>query len=62
MTRGGDDDIEGGLRIFFDTPKGGSEKNSLARKGRGGGGFENLYTSKPTRHHHTDQMIFNSTL
>ena len=34
MTRGeGDEDIEGGLRKFLDTQKGGSE---------------NLYTSKPT--------------
>ena len=33
MTRGGDEDIEGRLRKFLDTRKGGSE---------------NLYTSKPT--------------
>ena len=26
MTRGGDEDIEGGLRKFLDTRKGGSEK------------------------------------
>ena len=39
MTKG---EIEGGLRKFLDTPKGGSEKIS------GGGGAENLYTSKPT--------------
>ena len=44
MTRGGgDDDIEGGLRKFLNIRKGGSEKNR-----GGGGGFENLYTSKPT--------------
>ena len=43
MTRGGDEDIKGGLRKFLDTRKGGSEKI------RGGGrGSENLYTSKPT--------------
>ena len=41
MTRG-DEDIEGGLSKFLDTRKGGSEKI------RGGGGSENLYTSKPT--------------
>ena len=40
MTRGGDEDIEGGLRKFLDTRKGGSEKIR--------GGSENLYTSKPT--------------
>ena len=41
MTRGGDEDIEGGgLRIFFDTQKGGSEKIR--------GDSENLYASKPT--------------
>ena len=39
MTRGGDGDIEGGLRKFLDTQKGGSEK---IREGS-----ENLYTSKP---------------
>ena len=27
MTRGGDEDIEGGLRKFLDTRRGGSEKN-----------------------------------
>ena len=43
MTRGGDEDIEGGeLRKFLDTRKGGSEKI------RGGGGSKNLYTSRPT--------------
>ena len=36
----GDEDIEGGLRKFLDTRKGGSEKTR--------GGSENLYTSKPT--------------
>ena len=40
MTRGGED-IEGGLRKFLDTRKGGSEKIR-------GGDSENLYTSKPT--------------
>ena len=40
MTRGGDEDIEGGLRKILDTRKGGSEK---IREGS-----ENLYTSKPT--------------
>ena len=40
MTRG-DEDIEGGLRKFLDTRKGGSEK--IRR-----GGSENLYSSKPT--------------
>ena len=40
MTRGGDEDIEGGLRKFFDTRRGGSEKNVTL----GGGGSENLYT------------------
>ena len=40
MTREGDEDIEGGLRKFLDTRKGGSEKTR--------GGSENLYTSKPT--------------
>ena len=34
--------LRGGLRKFLDNRKGGSEKN------RGGGGSENLYTSKPT--------------
>ena len=42
MTRG-DEDIEGGLQTFLDTRKGGSEKIV----GLGGGGSENLYTSKP---------------
>ena len=42
MTRRGEgnEDIEGGLRKFLDTLKVGSEKIR--------GGFENLYTSKPT--------------
>ena len=41
MTRGGGgEDIEGGLRKFLDTQKGGSEKMEE--------GSENLYTSKPT--------------
>ena len=40
MTRGGGEDIEGGLQKFLDTRKGGSEKIR--------GGSENLYTSKPT--------------
>ena len=40
MTRG-DEDIEGELRKFLDTRKGGSEKI-------GEGGSENLHTSKPT--------------
>ena len=45
MTRGGgDEDIEGGLRKFLDTGRGGSEKIVAL----GGGGSENLYTSKPT--------------
>ena len=39
MTRG-DEDIEGGLRKFLDTRKGGSEKIR--------GGSENLCISKPT--------------
>ena len=39
MTRGGDEDIEGGLRKFFDTRKGGSEKIR--------GGSENLCTLNP---------------
>ena len=43
MTRGGDEDIEGGLRKFLDTRRGGSEKIVAL-----GGGSENLYTSKPT--------------
>ena len=43
MTRGKDEDIEGGLQKFLDTRKGGSEKIR-----GGGGGSENLYTSKPT--------------
>ena len=34
--------MEGGLRKFLDTQKGGSEKI------RGGGGSKNVYTSKPT--------------
>ena len=44
MTRGGggDEDIEGGLRKFLGTRKGGFEKI------RGGGGSKNLYTSEPT--------------
>ena len=42
MTRGRDEDIERGLPKFLDTRKGSSEKI------RGGGGSENLYTSKPT--------------
>ena len=46
MTRGGDEDIEGGLRKFLDTRRGGSEK--MVALGGGGGGSENLYTSKPT--------------
>ena len=37
MTRGGDEDIEGGLGKFLDTRKGGSEKIR-------GGGSKNLYT------------------
>ena len=40
MTRGGDEDIEGGLRKFLDTRKGGSEK--IRR------GSANLYSLKPT--------------
>ena len=40
MTRG-DKDIDGRLRKFLDTRKGGSEKI------RGGGGSENLYTLNP---------------
>ena len=40
MTRGGDEDIEGGLQKFLDTRKGGPEKIR--------GGSKNLYTSKPT--------------
>ena len=41
MTKGGgDEDIEGGLRKFLDTRKGGSEKIR--------GGSKNLHTSKPT--------------
>ena len=40
MTRKGDEDIEGGLRKFLDTRKGGSEKVSW--------GYKNLYTSKLT--------------
>ena len=40
MTRG-DKDIEGGLRKFLDTRKGGSEKIR-------GEGSENLHTFKPT--------------
>ena len=39
MTRGGDEDIEGGLQKFLDTRKRGSEKIR--------GGSKNLYTSKP---------------
>ena len=42
MTRGGDEDIDGGLRKFLDTRKGGSEKIR-----GGGGGSENLYTLNP---------------
>ena len=38
--QGGDEDIEGELQKFLDTRKGGSEKFR--------GGYENLYTSKPT--------------
>ena len=41
MTRGGHEDIEGGLRKFLGTRKGGSEKI------RGGGGSENLHTLNP---------------
>ena len=41
MTRW-DEDIEGGLRKYLDTQKGGSGKI------RGGGGSENLYPSKET--------------
>ena len=42
MTRGGgNENIEGGLRKFLDTWKGGSEKI------RGGGGSKNLYTLNP---------------
>ena len=47
MTRGGgggDEDIEGGAPKIFRHPKGGSEKIVAL----GGGGSENLYTSKPT--------------
>ena len=41
MTKGVDEDIEGGgLQKFLDTRKGGPEKIR--------GGSENLYTSKPT--------------
>ena len=40
MTRGEDEDIEGVLRKFFDTRKGGFEKIR--------GGSENLYASKLT--------------
>ena len=39
MTRGGDEDIEGGLRKFLDTRKGGCGKIR--------GGSENLYTLNP---------------
>ena len=45
MTRG-DEDIEGGLRKSLDTRKGGPEK--IVGLGLGGGGSENLYTSKQT--------------
>ena len=46
MTRGGgDEDIEGGLRKFLDARRGGYEK--IVALG-GGGGSENLYTSKST--------------
>ena len=44
MTRGWDEDIEGGLQKLVDTRKGDSEKIV----GLGGGGSENLYTSKAT--------------
>ena len=44
MTRGGDEDIEGGAPKIFRHPKGGLWKNCCARRG----GSENLYTSKPT--------------
>ena len=44
MTRGEDEDIEGGLRKFLDTLKGGSEKIS-----GGGGGSENFVYFKPKR-------------
>ena len=40
MTRGGDEDIEGGLQKFLGTQEGGSEKIR--------GDSENLYTPKPT--------------
>ena len=40
MTRGGDEDIQGGAPIFFRHPKGGLLKIR--------GSCENLYTSKPT--------------
>ena len=43
MTRGGDEDIDGGLRKFLDTRKGGSEKI------RGGGGFRKFVYFKPKR-------------
>ena len=39
MTRGGGEDIEGGLRKFLGTQKGGSEKIR--------GGSKNLYTFNP---------------
>ena len=47
MTRRGDEDIEGGLRKFLDTQRGGSEK-IVGLGGGEGRGSENLYTSKPT--------------
>ena len=40
MGGGGDEDIEGGLRKFLDTRKGGSERIRWSS--------ENLYTSEPT--------------
>ena len=41
MTRGGDEDIKGGLRKFLDTRKGGSE-NLHTLNPKGGGAPKNL--------------------
>ena len=59
MTRGGgDEDIEGGLQKFLDTRRGGSEKIVAL----GGGLRKFVYFKTNTWHHHTDRLVFNSTI